>query len=649
VAAAAERDAGAVSSSVPAVAAGARRPAWAYGALLAALPLAQAALDRRWLFDGPGRDTWIYYGYFRFARVYLEEAASAYYSSRLSVILPGHLVRKLLPAVPANVVLHLGLYACAVAAFYGSTRIYTGRRGALLASLVLGCQPYFLWAMGTNYVPGFGLAYCLLALAAVTAAAGSRGGRAWEGLMAAAGGAATALVAANLFYALYLPLLAAHYLVLDRHGARRRLLPAVLWAAAGASVAFAVLDAVGRLWGHGAKVFLAPTVLWLWDFSKQVSIYKHPVAVWGPRAWWLVFPMIVLGGSLAWLLRRRWERRSPAPHAMAGGGGGDDDGDDAGARLSGLRVFVQLQFVAACAVMAACELEPHGVPLEYFYYAVLLLPPACLALAGQLAPLLDRLPPRVFGGLAVATAAVLAPVSVGRMHLWDLSSVPTIALPLAAGAIAVAVIAAGWRGLRPAVLILASLIASLLLTQNLFDSRRWGPGHSGYADTPRFFRQVDSVLTRLQAADPSLRLRLWYSLHEEDGRFYDSLACAWRLCERLVTYSFPDVAGGRMCDGQPLQPGMKVAVLTERPPPAAAAAAESALESIGLRARWLGAGSVPGPVKPVSLLFFETAALPRSRGPGGGRDHGLPAAGAAPPGTWRNGEAATAGRTARPR
>ncbi|HEY6322328.1 MAG TPA: hypothetical protein VJA16_12290, partial [Thermoanaerobaculia bacterium] len=224
-----------------AVSAGARWRALPYGVLLAALPLAQAALDRLWLFDGPGRDTWIYYGYFRFARVYLEEAASAYYSSRLSVILPGHLVSRLLPAVPANVVLHLGLYAGAIAAFYASTRIYTGRRGALLASLVLGCQPYFLLAIGSNYVSGFGLTYFLLALAAIAAAAGCPGGRAAGVLLAAAGAAAVVLVAANLFYALYLPLLAAHFLVLNRHGARRPLLPAAGWAAAGGAVAFAGL------------------------------------------------------------------------------------------------------------------------------------------------------------------------------------------------------------------------------------------------------------------------------------------------------------------------------------------------------------------------------------------------------------------------
>jgi hypothetical protein len=335
--------------------------------------------------------------------------------------------------------------------------------------------------------------------------------------------------------------------------------------------------------------------------------------------------MIVLGGSLAWLLRQHRETRSPAPHAAAGGS------DGGGGRSSGLRVFAQLQYVAAFAVMAACELEPHGVPLEYFYYALLLLPPACLALAGQLAPLLDRLPPRVFAGLAVATVAVLAPVSVGRAQPWDASRVPTIALPLAAGATAVAVIAviAPWRrGLGPAVLLMASLAAALLLTQNPFDRRL--RRYRGYADSPRFFQQVDSTLSRLRAADPSMRLRLWYSMDEEDGRFYDSLACAWRLCDRLVTISFPDVAGGRMCDGQPLQPGMKIAVLSERPPPAAAAAAEGALESIGLRARWLGASSIPGPVRPISLLFLETGALPRGD-TSSGRDPGAPAGGAANP------------------
>jgi hypothetical protein len=575
-----------------------------YGALLASLPLAQAALDHRWLFDGFGRDPWIYYGYFRFARVYLQEAWNEYYSSRLSVILPGYALRALLPAVPANLVLHLGLYACAIAAFYGSARIYAGRRGALLASVVLGCQPFFLQAIGSNYVPGFGLTYYLLALAAVAAAASRTAGRTADVLLAMAGAAAVAVVAANLFYGLYLPLLAAHFLVLNRHGARHRLLPAALWAAGGGGAAFAAFDAAGWLWGHGSKLFLKPTVTWLWSFSQQPSIFKHPIADWGPRAGWLAFPAIVLGGSLAALVRRPWARHLPTASAVPGGG------------AAGVRVFAQLQYLALCAVLAAFELEPHGVTLEYSYYAVLLLPPACLALACQLAPIVDRLTPRAFGGLAVGAAAVLAPAGVALPRPWDAGTIPSLALPLAAGAVAVAVVAAGWRGLRPASLVVASLLASLLLTNNLSQSA----SHNGYDDSFRFFRQIDDTLSRLQAADPSLHLRLWYSMDEEDGYFYDSLACAWRLCARLVTFKFPDVAGGRMCGGQRLLPGTKVAVLSQRPPPAAAAATERSLASIGLRARWLGTSSIPGPVKPISLLIFEAAALPSAAASGDAPD-----------------------------
>ncbi len=619
------REAGrAAARETTAAAAPGRRwsPPW-YGLLLASLPLVQAALDRRWLFDGFGRDPWIYYGYFRFARVYLKEAWNEYYSSRLSVILPGYAVRELLPAVPANLVLHLGLYACAIAAFHGSTRIYSGRRGALLASLVLGCQPFFLQAIGSNYVPGFGLTYYLLALAAVAAAAGRPAGRTAGILLAMAGAAAVAVVAANLFYALYLPLLAAHYLVLNHQGGRQRLLPAALWAAGGGAAAFAALDAAGWLWGHGSKLFLKPTITWLWSFSQQPSIFKHPLADWAPRAGWLVFPTIVLAGSLAVLARRPWVRPSLTPSDAPGGGAagavsgatgepsrrlpGDGDGGGGGA---GVRVFAQLQYLALFAVLAAFELEPHGVTLEYFYYAVLLLPPACLALACQLAPIVDRLTPRVFGGLAVGTAAVLAPVGVALPQPWATGTIPSIALPLAAGAVAVAVVAAGRRGLRPASLVVASLLTSLLLTNNLSQSA----SHGGYDDSSRFFRQVDDTLSRLQAADPSLRLRLWYSMDEEDGYFYDSLACAWRLCARLVTFRFPDVAAGRMCGGQRLLPGTKVAVLSQRPPPAAAAAAERSLASIGLRARWLGASSIPGPVKPISLVIFEAAALTSAPG-----------------------------------
>jgi hypothetical protein len=573
--------------------------------LLALLPAAQAVLDRRWLFDGPGRDPWIYYSYFRFARIYLSEDANLYYGSRLSVILPGYLLRHLLPGVSANVALHLALYGCALAAFYFTARVYAGRRGALVAGLLLGGQPFFLYSIGSNYVAGSGVTYYLAALAALTAAAASRQSGRRRALLAAAGAAAAALVSANLFYALYLPLLVAHFAVLDRqlgqgHAERpagwRRVLAVVPWAAAGGAMALAVCDAVGWLWGHGARFSLAATLRFLWSFSRQPSIFKHPLADWVAHAAWLVFPLIVVGGSVAVLARRA---AAPPPGAAA------EMGTGGVAAAGALARFSQVQYLACFAVMAAFELEPHGVTLEYPSYAILLMPPACLALAGQLAPLVDGLAPRVFACFAAALAAVLAPASVAGLRLQPAGARPTIALALALGAVAVAVLAAGRRGLGAALLVALSLVASLLAAQA---ARHLHPATAGYPDSYRFFRQVDGAMSALRQADPNLRVRLWYDGDEAAGPFYETLATAWRICRRTVTTSFPNVAGGVMCDGERLQPGMMVAVLSQRPPAATAAAAERALGSIGLRAHWLGVKPLPGHAAPLAVSWFETAA-----------------------------------------
>jgi hypothetical protein len=300
-----------------------------------------------------------------------------------------------------------------------------------------------------------------------------------------------------------------------------------------------------------------------------------------------VFPLIVLGGSFAALGRERRSRRT-------------------GDATATLRRFAQLQFVVFFAAMAAVELTQHGVTLEYAFYASLLLPPAALALAGQLAPLVEGLAPRVFGWLALGAWALAALVGVAGLARVPAAGAPTIVLPLALGAVAVAAVAAGRRGLPAAVLVVLFVAASQLAART--PVRNVANLRPEYADTYRFFRQLDAALSALRQADPNLGVRLWYDKSEVGGPFYDTLATAWRLCARLVGQGFPDVAGGVMCDGRPLLPGMRVAVVSRRPPPETAAAAERALASIGLRARWLGRVSLPGPVSPLTMSFFETAA-----------------------------------------
>ncbi len=615
-----------------------RSAAAGYALLLALLPLAQTALRPRWLFDGPGADPWIYYGYFRFARIYLHEAWAEYYSSRLSVILPGFLAHRALPPLAANAALHLALYACAVGAFFLAARAYAGRRGALLATVVLGSQPFFLNAIGSNYVDGFGMTYFLLALAALAGAAAARPGA--KLLLAAAGACAVAIVSANLFYTIYLPLLAAHFLVLDRRGARQRLLPAAAWAAAGGALAFVGFDAAGWLWGHGSKFFLAPTLRWLADFARRPSLFKHPVSLWGPTADWLIFPVIVLAASVA-VVCRHWIVTSgdggpPADPGNAGDPGHSGDPRRGRARrlaawLAGREGFAQLQYLAFFAAMAGVQLQSHGITLEYRYYADLLLPPACLALAVQLAPLVDGLAPRAFGWLAAGASALLALAGAGALPLRpfvaltaavDLRVLP-IALPAALGAAAVVAVVAivprprGAAALAAAAAVILSLAASSLAGVAAGRVFRGDAAAALYDDSIASFAQIDRTLTLLSRRDPTLRLRLWYNRNDPGpATFFESVACAWRMCDRMVTDSFPDAAGGRMCDSQPLRAGMKLAVLSRMAPPAAAAAATRSLAALGLAARGVVTAAVPGPVR-FTLLFLETASPRAAPGPPG--------------------------------
>jgi hypothetical protein len=618
-----------------------RRHAW--DALpLALLALAQLLFNPQWLFDRPFRDPWLYYGYFRFARIYVHEAsASTYYASRLSVILPGYLLRHLLPVIAANTVLHLGLYGCALGAFYVSTRAFVGRRAALLTALALGCQGFFLGALGSNYVNGFGIAYYLLATAAVATAAGGErrpGGEprpaAWL-LLAAAGALAVAIVSANLFYAIYLPFLAASFVVLNRRGARLGLVPAATAAAVGVVAALAGLQLLWLFWGGGHGFFLAPTVTWLRDFTRRPSLFKAPFAAWVRGAVWLLAPALILTGSLALCCRRLlaasriWPAKNrPGRRAVASPPTGPDL--LAGPRLPGVRrwdLYVQVHYLAFCALMVLCELGPQGVTLQYPFYASLALPAAFLALAGLLAPLLEELSRRVFVWLLAGTVATLGWLGAGGpLPSWlgwqTLSAYAFTALALAGIAVAVLVTAMTRprpvstvsdrparepqrRLLRQALLL---LVLCLGAPELLGASRRPGRLAPGFVDPRGFSLQLDRTLSVLREADPSLQVRLWYDQSEAAGPLYDSVACSWRLCGRLVNATFPAAGKGRCCDGLPIVPGMQLAVLSQRPPAAATAAALAALATLGLSAHPQGAIAVPGLLPEVRVILLKVTA-----------------------------------------
>lgn len=545
--------------------------------LLALLPAGLLAANQRWIWSGLGRDAWIYYGFFRFARIYLHDFQDLYFSSRLSVIFPGYLARHLLPAAAANLALHLALYWTAVFALWGVLRSLYGPAAALLTATAFGVQPAFLQAIGRNVVDGYGMTYALLGLLFLTLAAR---GRAWRAWLFLAGAAVAALVVANLFFGLSGAFLAAYFVgLVCGDGWRRPWLQSACWLALGGLAALGAMAVVGHFWGGGRILFLTSSIDFLRGFLAVPSIFKRPYSAWLGKASWMVFPVLVLAGAAATLWRGRG---SPSP----------------------LR-FVQLLYVAFFAAMLAVQLTQHGVTFQFEYYASMLLPFAFLALGGQLAPVVAELSPRWVRGLALATAALgIAAAFIASRSIAVTGLGLIVLAPLCLGAGLVVVPAAGLRGPPAAVLLLGSLAVSQLIVAQ----RALAPATGSWQDDRRGnFLQVDRTLTALRELDPSLHLRLWYDDREPAARFFDTLASAVMLCPRLLTTRFPDVAGGRTCDGQQLGPGVKVAVLSADPRAAELAAA--ALRSIGLGCRRLGERTIPGPAA-FHMTFLETEALP---------------------------------------
>ncbi|MFL6202294.1 MAG: hypothetical protein ACJ76J_24235 [Thermoanaerobaculia bacterium] len=552
-------------------------------AALAVLPLVLLAIDSDWIFSGPHRDAWIYYGYFENAVYLLRKFPEHYYSSRLAVILPGFALHHLLPPLLANVVLHLALYWAAVLSFYLVAKRLFGFQVALLAGLALGCHPYLLKEIGWNYVDGFGIAYFLLALLLVTLAAESRH---WRLLLVLGGALATALVATNLFYVVYLPILAGHFAVLNQQRGRRvPWLAGALWAGAGAAGLFALLGGFARSIGT-SFLFLRSSLQFVSGSHETQNIFRDFSLSWLDDAVWLAFPAMVLLGSAVLLARAEFRDR--------------------------LLLWSQVQFLFLAVLMLYLQFAGGRAVLQYFYYGSLLVPVTFLAFAGQLSQVVADLPGRKFALLAAAVALLqILPLCMPLIpKLSPISRIfpATLLLALPAGLGAVLVLARKASGARVVVHLFLNLAVLQLVVRQGGSSFWEFERHGG--DGRGLFLQMSRAVVAIERFDPSENARLWYSSEEKEGHIYDAVASAFLLCPRVVNLAFPNLPDARMCDGVQLGPGVPVAILSADP--AAYEKADAALRGIGLSSRFLGREEIEGPSRGFAITYLRTACSPAS-------------------------------------
>lgn len=564
-------------------------------AVLAALPLVLLAIDSDWIFSGPHRDAWIYYGYFENAVYLLRYFPEQYYSSRLAVILPGFALHHLLPPLLANLVLHLALYWAAVLSFYLVVKRMFGFRVALLTGLALGCHPHLLKALGWNYVDGFGIAYFLTALALVTFAAGSPS---WRALLLGAGAMAIAIVSTNLFYGIYLPVLAGQFVVLNRQNEQRiPLLAAALWAGLGALGLFVLFGGFTSALGKDF-FYLGSSVSFAAGAAGTPSPFRDATYRWLRDAVWLAFPIVVLLGSMI-LVGRAWL--------------------DPALRRNLLLRWSQTQFLYLVLLMLL--LHAAGRPIfQHYYYPTLLIPVAFLAFAGQAAQVMEAFPSRQFFRLAAAVALLqIVPLCVPLVRALSPASVifpATLLLALPAGLGVVWVFARKASGTRAVLLVFACLALSQLLV------RQGGGAFWDFeqhdSDGRGLYLQMSHAVTAIGSFDPSQEARLWYNLEEKQGRVYDSIASAFLLCPRMINLGFPDLPDARMCDGVQLGPGVPIAILSTDP--AAFDKAAGAIRGIGLSARFLGREELEGPTRGFAITYLKTEAGAAPCPPASGND-----------------------------
>jgi len=552
-------------------------------AVLTLLPLVLLAIDSDWIFSGPDRDAWIYYGYFENAVAYLRRFQEQYYSSRPAMFLPGFLLHHLLPTVAANVALHLAVYWSAVLSFYLVVKDLFGSRVALLAGLALGCHPYFLQAAGWNYVDGFGIAYFLIALLLLTWAAGSPS---WRPLLLAAGTMATAIVSTNVFYAVYLPLLAGHFLVFNRQRRRIPLLAAALWAGLGAAGLLALLATI--IWAAGGSSFyLRSSLQFLAGTIGTQNPFRDPTYAWLLKAVWLVFPAVTLLGSAIVLGRARSDpslRRDPA------------------------LLWCQVQLVVLVLLTVYFQVFGDTGVLQHFFYSSLLIPVAFLAFAGQIVPLVAELPRRGFAVLVAAVALLqIVPLFVPAIESLSHKGAPFSAPALLALVSGLGAAPAVWRRESRTRAILAVFlclaVSQFLVRQGgriFWQLERYGGDGRG------MFSQVARAVMAIEVFDPSHDVRLWYDYEAKDGEIYDAVASAFLLCPRMINLGFPNLPDTRMCDGAPLVPGVPIAILSADP--SAFEKADKTLRGVGLSAHLLGREEIPGPSRGFTITYLRSGA-----------------------------------------
>jgi hypothetical protein len=562
--------------------------------LLALLPFAIMAWDPGAFVSPLSIDPWLYFGYYLNLPEFLKIFDGTYYGTRLSTLLPGWMLYRYLPPLPANFVLHGGLFAISLACLYATLRDTVDRRTAFLATFLLGCHPYFLNAVGWDYVDGFGITYLLLTAWLLTAA--SRSPR-WRRYLFAAGASAFALGVANISYFLFVPFLVGHYLVLNRERQRSRLLPATCWFGLGV-IGLQVLLGSYSWWVAGRFWFLLPSFTWYYGFANEAgpNPWQLPLAQWWMKAGWLVFPFLGAVGAVG-LLGRRCRRGATA--------------------VPGIIVYYQVQLLALLLLFLSATWLGRAPMLQFLHYASMLLPATFLALGGQSRGMFGRLSPEAWRRYLVgASILLLASTLIGPAIAWAIvwTGWPPLLLAgltaLAAAATLQQTAGSTRRGLA-AVFLLAAC-NSFVQIPNPLAASVGSPdalkADSFTDDRVQAFRLVAQTVREVQKTGSAPKVWFWYSQEDPGYRLFTMVSSTHLYMYSLLNTEFPRLSAKNPLGDYPMLPPFRIALLSSQGD--RLAECEAAVERFGWKCRVLRQRAVPRDAGRFTVTIVEITGKP---------------------------------------
>jgi hypothetical protein len=526
--------------------------------LVLALPWVVLYLDTTWLFAYPTSsfgfiDPWMYFGFFFDLTQHIRTFKGAYFTTRLTWIVPGAVMYRLFSPLVATYILHLLVFYASILPLYLILKVTVSRPAALLATTMMAFHSYFLWSVGWPYIDGAGNMYVLLTLACLTFAARSDHPKWW---LVAAGAIGAKTVYCQFFLISFAPLIFGFYYFARREMGHRR--STAEWKPFAWGFAFVtVLYGVFNMAVNGRFLFFVNSIGMAAKLVINRNPYNDSTYRWIAGATWLIVPALATLGAIVCLTRRR--NILSIPNAE-------------------LLLFWQRYLLLNVVIMIFWQLIGQPV-LQLPTYSSYLMPAVFLALGSQIAIVTHGLSK---AGIAlVYTAVFLSGVLpfVPGLDLHSLTAHPML-VPVTLGTIALVAIGRQIRNAGAAAIV--ALAVGLGTLNAATSTRTWNHGslpHDDASQKSALLAIVDSIHT-VQSLDPKGNLYFWYDGESRLGRLYRDVASTYLWAYRLQSEAFPDPG--------PKAPPLdrRILILTDDPSSALEATNHS-LARLGLTAKFL--------------------------------------------------------------